>query len=71
MDIEACIQLIFQHLEDGDIEEASASLQDARNWVRNGGSVTPDQYDRMRKANSMLMSSKVESTPELQPEPNI
>ena len=56
MNIEATINLIYEHLEAGDVESASHALDDAREWIRKGGSVTPEQYDKMRKANAMILA---------------
>jgi hypothetical protein len=56
MDIEATIKLIYEHLEVGDVESARHALDDARDWIRKGGSVTPQQYDSLRKANAMILA---------------
>lgn len=43
MDPNACLALIFEHLEDGDFEQAFYSCLDMMGWIDRGG-FTPTAY---------------------------
>jgi hypothetical protein len=67
VDLNACIERIFDHLANRNREEAELALQDARQWIRNGGSMDGGQYDRLRKANADIQALLVDQSIDLQP----
>lgn len=67
MDLDACIKRIFDHIEERNREEAEAAMEDAREWIRKGGSMDGKQYDMLRKAHACIKGLLVDETPELQP----
>jgi hypothetical protein len=65
MDIEACLRRIEEHLKDGDMTEAKFAIADADTWLDKGGSITPDQFTRLRACKTELTRrrlAKLEST---------
>lgn len=67
MDLDACIKRIFDNIEDRNREEAESAMEDAREWIRKGGSMDCKQYDMLRKAHACIKGLLVDETEELQP----
>lgn len=59
MDIEACLKRIEDHLENGDLTEAKFAIQDADTWLDKGGSITPDQFRRLRTCKTELTKRRL------------